>query len=141
MSTWTSLETLAAQGVSVSRSLPDEGVRMRPPTKGRPAPEPQQARHAHAHIYKPARSVTQAGRANTRHWILECERRRPPFREPLMGWTGSDDPLGQVRIRFPTKEQAIAFAARRGWTWTVHEPKARPAPHPAPTHPGCKEAA
>lgn len=74
-------------------------------------------------IYRPARSVLQAGRANTGHWLLEFEPRSAPFIEPLMGWTGTEDTLRQVRLRFPTRERAVAFAKRQGWAWKVVEPR------------------
>lgn len=73
-------------------------------------------------IYRPARSVMQAGRANTKHWVLEFEPQSAPFIEPLMGWTGSRDTRQQVRLKFPTKESAVAFAERQGWNYSVIQP-------------------
>ena len=75
-----------------------------------------------ARIYQPARSVMQAGRANVKRWTLEFEPQSAPFIEPLMGWTGSRDTLQQVRLTFPTQEQAVAFAERQGWAYSVSEP-------------------
>ncbi len=63
----------------------------------------------------------QSGRAKTEHWVLECEslsRRHP---EPLMGWTASADTLNQVRIKFSSKEEAVAFAKKKGWTYTLQK--------------------
>jgi hypothetical protein len=76
-----------------------------------------------ARIYRPSRSVMQAGRTNTKRWVLEFEPRLPPFLEPLMGWTGSADTLQQVRLMFATKEQAVAFAERQGWSYELSEPR------------------
>ena len=36
-----------------------------------------------------------------------------------MGWTSSEDTLNQVRLKFPTREEAIAHAERQGWDYTV----------------------
>jgi len=36
-----------------------------------------------------------------------------------MGWTGSDDPLTQVELIFPTPESAIAYAKRQGFAYVV----------------------
>jgi hypothetical protein len=36
-----------------------------------------------------------------------------------MGWTSSGDTENQVRLRFPTQEQAIAYAQEQGWTFTL----------------------
>ena len=37
-----------------------------------------------------------------------------------MGWTGGDDPLTQVELRFPTLESAVAYARRQGLTYVVN---------------------
>lgn len=82
-----------------------------------------------AHIYRPSRSVMQAGTANTRHWVLEPRPRAALEIEPLMGWTASRDTLQQVRLTFPDRERAVVFARRQGWTPVVrepHEPRFRP---------------
>jgi hypothetical protein len=71
-------------------------------------------------IYKPARSAMTSGRAGTKRWLLEFEPQSPPFIEPLMGWTGSSDPLAHMRLTFPNREAAIAFAKRQGWDYEVH---------------------
>jgi hypothetical protein len=71
----------------------------------------------------------QAGRARTKKWVLEFEPRWATGIEPLMGWTSSRDTLQQVKLIFPNKERAVAFAERRGWPYTViepHEPRIRP---------------
>lgn len=77
-------------------------------------------------IFKPCRSVMQAGRANTRHWVLEFAPRSAPFIEPLMGWTGSQDTLRQVRLKFPTKESAVAFAERHGLPCSASRSRSTP---------------
>ncbi|WP_425449949.1 ETC complex I subunit [Virgifigura deserti] len=75
-----------------------------------------------ASIYRPARATTTAGKANSRHWVLTFEPRAAPFIEPLMGWTGGTDTLQQVKLKFPSKEAAIAYARRQGLTVFVREP-------------------
>ena len=76
-------------------------------------------------IYKQAKNPMQSGRAKTKKWLLETvpETRRAP--EPLMGWVASGDTLNQIRIGFDTKEEAIAFAEKKGWAYSVHEPNPR----------------
>jgi hypothetical protein len=83
------------------------------------APDPEAPR---ACIRCLGRSVTQAGQAQSRRWVLEFEPRSRPWIEPLMGWTASADTLQQVRLTFPTREAAIAFAERQGWPWRVVDP-------------------
>jgi hypothetical protein len=70
-------------------------------------------------IYWPTRSAMTSGKANTRHWKLRFDRRTPPFIEPLMGWTGGDDPLTQVELTFPTREAGVAYAERQDLTFIV----------------------
>src|SRR5438270_3857289 len=70
-------------------------------------------------IYKPAKSAMTSGRAATKRWLLEFEPQSAPFIEPLMGWTGSTDPLAHVRLRFPTREAAVAYAERLSFDYEV----------------------
>ena len=76
-------------------------------------------------IYQPSKAATQSGRAKTHRWQLEYEIETPRRPEPLMGWISSGDTLNQVKIGFDTKEEAIAFAQRKGLDYTVQEPPVR----------------
>jgi len=76
-----------------------------------------------ARIYKPARTAMQSGTAKTRDWILEFEPEAPRVVEPLMGWTSSTDMKSQVRLRFATAEEAIAYCEREGIPYQVFEPR------------------
>ena len=75
-----------------------------------------------ARIYLPARSATQSGQAKDK-WVLEYEPEVSRAIEPLMGWTSSSDMKSQVRLRFDTKEEAVAYAERNGIVFRVEEPK------------------
>jgi hypothetical protein len=75
-------------------------------------------------IYKPAKTAMQSGTGNTREWVIEAEPSRKEI-DPLMGWTSSRDTMNQVVLRFDTKEEAIAYAQKQGWMYTVQEPGAR----------------
>jgi ETC complex I subunit conserved region len=74
---------------------------------------------AHAIIYRPCRSATTSGTRRTREWKLRFERQNAPFIEPLMGWTGGDDPFATVELSFPSLESAISNARRQGLKYTV----------------------
>jgi hypothetical protein len=78
-----------------------------------------------ARIYQPAKTAMQSGRANTKKWVLEFEPAEAKKLDPLMGWVSSGDMRGQVKIRFTTKQEAIAFAEKSGYAYQVQEPKAR----------------
>ena len=43
-----------------------------------------------------------------------------------MGWTGSRDTMQQVQLWFPALEEAKAYAERKGWQYTVEQPRQRP---------------
>ncbi|MET4842565.1 NADH dehydrogenase ubiquinone Fe-S protein 4 [Bradyrhizobium japonicum] len=74
---------------------------------------------AQAVIYKAAPSPMTSGRARAQRWTLRFERRSAPYIEPLMGWTGDDDPLSQVKLSFPSAAAAIAYARRQGLQYSV----------------------
>jgi hypothetical protein len=67
----------------------------------------------------------QSGMRNTRHWVLEFEPGARRVTDPLMGWIGSTDTRAQVRLRFDTQEEAIAYAERNGLGYRVIEPQPR----------------
>lgn len=75
-----------------------------------------------ARIYKPARNAMQSGVAKTKFWVLEYEPERPRSIEPLMGYTSSSDMNSQVKLRFETKEEAVAYAERHAIPYRVYEP-------------------
>jgi len=72
-----------------------------------------------ARIYRPSKTAMQSGRRNTRNWVLEFEPRAAKRPDPLMGWSGSSDTLGQVKLKFPTQDAAIAYAERIGLDYRV----------------------
>ena len=74
----------------------------------------------------------QSGFANTKAWVLDFEPEVPRQVEPLMGWTSSGDMRQQLRLRFGTKEEAVAYCERHGIAYQVFEvtPLKRVAPSP-----------
>ncbi len=76
-------------------------------------------------IYRPSKSAMQSGRANTRHWLLEFAPSEPKRPDDLMGWIGSGDTRRQVRLRFDSREEAVAYAERNGFAYVVEEPQTR----------------
>jgi ETC complex I subunit conserved region len=80
-----------------------------------------------ARIYQPARTAMQSGTAKTTSWLLEFAPASEREVDPLMGWTSSDDTQAQVRLRFETREAALAYASEHGIEADVTEPKPRKA--------------
>ena len=62
--------------------------------------------------------------------MLDYEPEQPREIEPLMGWTTSGDMRQQVRLRFETKEEAVAYCERHGIAYQVFETP----PAEAPAH-------
>ena len=88
-----------------------------------------------ARIYKPAKTAMQSGKAKTRDWVLDYEPEQPRVVESLMGWTSSGDMKEQLRLRFATKEEAVAYCERHGIPYQVFEAK----PAGAPRHVLCRQ--
>ena len=74
-----------------------------------------------AKIYRPSRNAMQSGTAKTKQWVLDFEPEQPRVVEPLMGWTSSSDMRAQVRLRFDSKEAAIAYCQRESIPYRVAE--------------------
>lgn len=67
----------------------------------------------------------QSGKAKTDNWVLEFEQSEARKPDPLMGWTGSGDTQSQVKLIFPTKDAAIAYAEKHGIKARVHSTPAK----------------
>lgn len=78
-----------------------------------------------ARIYQPSKTAMQSGTAKTNHWLLDYVSESPRTIDPMMGWTSSDDTQSQVRLRFDSKEAALAYALANGIDAVVTEPKKR----------------
>jgi len=78
-----------------------------------------------ARILRPAKTAMQSGRAGTKSWILEFEQATPRTPDPLMGWSSAADTLNEIRLRFASLEEAIAYADAHELTYTVEAPHAR----------------
>ena len=75
-----------------------------------------------ARISRPPKTAMQSGWAKTQDWVLEYVANEKRVADPLMGWIGSGDTMSsQVRLRFPTKEAAVAYAEANGIAYEVEE--------------------
>uniref|UniRef100_A0A0N4ZFV3 NADH dehydrogenase [ubiquinone] iron-sulfur protein 4, mitochondrial n=1 Tax=Parastrongyloides trichosuri TaxID=131310 RepID=A0A0N4ZFV3_PARTI len=79
-----------------------------------------------ARIFKPAREATQSAWGNTKVWKIELDNRER-WENPLMGWSGTADPLSNISMNldFATKEDAIAFCEKNRWNFEVETPQER----------------
>ncbi|MCJ9430209.1 ETC complex I subunit [Kordiimonas marina] len=72
-----------------------------------------------ARIYQPAKNAMQSGTGKTHKWVLEFEPETPKKIDPVMGWTGSSDMRGQVKLKFETLDEAQGYADRNGIPFEV----------------------
>ena len=76
-------------------------------------------------IYQPAKTAMQSGRAKTRYWVVEFEPGSPQRPDSLMGWAGRGDTRRQVRLRFESEQDAVAYAEKHGFDYQVEAPRVR----------------
>lgn len=67
----------------------------------------------------------QSGTAKAKNWVLEFAPATAREVDPLMGWTSSDDTQAQVRLRFDSREAALAYAQAHGIDADVTQPHDR----------------
>jgi hypothetical protein len=78
-----------------------------------------------ARIYQPPKNAMQSGRAGTDEWVLEYEPSEPRRPDPMMGWIGSGDTRAQLRLRFSTRDEAVAYAEKHGIAYTLEAGETR----------------
>ncbi|MBU6396640.1 MAG: ETC complex I subunit [Rhodospirillales bacterium] len=78
-----------------------------------------------ARIFLPPKSAMQSGMGATQRWVLQYEPEKPKLRDPLMGWTGSDDMRQQIKLTFASKEAAVAYAQAEGIPYDLEIPSIR----------------
>ena len=82
-----------------------------------------------ARIYRPTKTAMQSGRnvavSRGYSWVLEFPRQTATRRDTLTGWQSSSDTARQVKMYFPDKKSAIAFAEGRQISFQVIEPRLR----------------
>lgn len=71
-------------------------------------------------IFVPARNAMQSGVQNTKKWKIDFDTRER-WENPLMGWASTADPLSNMVLSFTSKEEAIAFVEKNGWSYEVDE--------------------
>jgi hypothetical protein len=67
----------------------------------------------------------QSGLAGTREWVLDYEPSPTARADPLMGWNGNGDTQLQVKLRFESRDEAVAYADKAGLSYDVEVPHER----------------
>ena len=73
-----------------------------------------------ARIYQRPKNAMQSGKARLDQWILDFAPAEARKADPLMGWAGSGDTQSQVQLKFATRDEAVAYAAKHGIDAVVH---------------------
>ncbi|XP_078107309.1 NADH dehydrogenase [ubiquinone] iron-sulfur protein 4, mitochondrial [Sander vitreus] len=72
------------------------------------------------HIFVPTKTAMQSGVNGTKKWKMDFDTRER-WENPLMGWASTADPLSNMMLSFSSKEDAIAFAEKNGWSYDITE--------------------
>ncbi len=75
-----------------------------------------------AKIYIPTKTAMQSGRGKIKKWVLEFYTKDTSI-NPLMGWESSTDTIGEVILKFSSKDKAIEYAKANDISYTLIEPK------------------
>jgi len=78
-------------------------------------------------IFMRPKTAMQSGTAGAGNWVLEFGPSKE-VNDPLMGWWGQGDTRGQVRLRFDSRDDAVAYAGKHGYECDVEIPPAQ-GPH------------
>ena len=79
-----------------------------------------------ARIFQQQKNANSSGQTGVGNWVLQYQPSERELNDPLMGWWGNHDTQGQVRLRFDTREEAIAFAEKNGIPYEVEIPPRKP---------------
>lgn len=71
-------------------------------------------------ISRPSKNVMQSGTAYLSNWKIEFNS-QARWENWLMGWTSSGDPMSNLTLNFPTKEDAIRFCEKNQLQWFVED--------------------
>ena len=73
-------------------------------------------------IYQPSQTAMQSGKGKTENWLIEFETLDPLLPNPLMGWVESHDMSQELHLSFSSLTEAVDFAVRKGFEYTVQSP-------------------
>ncbi|CAG9860382.1 unnamed protein product [Phyllotreta striolata] len=77
-------------------------------------------RERRVRIYEPAKNCMQSGTSNIGHWQIDFDTRER-WENPLMGWCSTGDPLSNMQVEFSSKDDAIDYCEKNGWTWFIQK--------------------
>ena len=75
-----------------------------------------------ARLYKCPQKATQSGKIRSHRWILDYGQSSPRSHDSLTGWVGCSETQTEVKLSFPTKDQAIQYAEKNSIAYDLKEP-------------------
>ncbi len=76
-----------------------------------------------ARIYIPSQSAATSGKAKNSTWVLEFDKELAPKSYSVMNWTSQADMNQQIKLKFNTSDEAVAYAEKYGIAYAVKKPK------------------
>ena len=70
-------------------------------------------------IYKGSKTPTQSGNAKTKFWYIKFDEDFIYEEDFMTGWKGNTAPINNIKIKFSTLEQAIAYAENKNYKYQV----------------------
>ena len=77
-----------------------------------------------ARIFMRPKTATQSGTTGAGLWVLDWYSAEREVNDPMMGWWGSHNTQCQVRLSFPSREEAIAYAEANAIPFDIEQPPA-----------------
>ena len=78
-----------------------------------------------ARIFQRPKTATQSGTAGAGNWVLDWQSERAGGERPDDGLVGPcSNTQGQVRLRFDSREEAVAYAGANGIAYDIEVPPA-----------------
>lgn len=74
-------------------------------------------------IYRPSKTAMQSGKGKSKNWVLEYKRESKHIVDNLMGWQGGKDMNQEIKLKFGSKEEAVAYAQKNNIDYILKEPK------------------
>ena len=75
-----------------------------------------------ARIFQIPKTATQSGVTGAGDWALEFPPEMREINDPVTGWWGGGSTKGQLRLRFDTRESAVAYAEANSVAYEVEVP-------------------
>lgn len=72
-------------------------------------------------IYSPAKTAMQSGQGKSDGdvWVVEGIPQTAKTPDSLMGWSTANDTIGQIKLYFETKDEAVSYAKEKNLSYVL----------------------